>query len=144
LQEVQQYIMNMISGIKSGSENWIALFTTNRTSDIDEAMRQRFAQRTHVDPFGVFETHEEYFRTFASHLSADACERLARYSHTNELRGRSLKNALTAARSSVTPRITDEELLAKKRFAPVPQPSEEDIHAALTAAQRVVQDTPLT
>jgi hypothetical protein len=144
VQEVQQYLMNTISGLKRGTSNWLAFFTTNRTQDIDEAMRQRFGQHTHIDPFDKQATHTNYFRVYTPHLTTEACERLGAYTHTQALRGRSLKNALTAARSAVTPRITDEELLAKKRHMPVPQPTEDDILAALTAARTIVQGTPLT
>jgi SpoVK/Ycf46/Vps4 family AAA+-type ATPase len=141
LQEVQQYLMNEISGIKNGSANWLAYFTTNRTKDIDESMRSRFGCHQRIDPFDRYATHSGYFSQYTPHLEPAAQERLAQYSFDSGLRGRSLTNALTAARSAVTLALTDEEIIARRRKQPVEPPSESVLRDALTAARITVQGT---
>ncbi len=138
--EVQQYLMNALSGLEEDKGNFLALFTTNRLDRFDDALRSRFGVSYLIDPFARRETHIEYFATRAGHLSEAECAHLAEQSHTATLSGRDLAAVITNANASVATVPTDAEIQNKRMRSEQTLPAAHAYSNAI-AARRAAQDT---
>jgi SpoVK/Ycf46/Vps4 family AAA+-type ATPase len=133
LQEMQQYLMNELSGFRSGYANALAILTTNRTGEIDEAIRNRMQTVVPVNPFRLLTTHETYWQRTATELPPEACATLAVRTHELGFTGRDLDAIRRAAFASVVTRPTDEELRAGTRLQPLAKPLLDAYENALVA-----------
>jgi len=131
--ELQQYLMNELSGLRRGYANTITVFTTNKTDHIDEAMRSRMQSAIIINPFKHVATHEAYWGARAEHLSGNDRHALATRTHAEGLAGRDLDGVLRAATALATPEPTDEEIRARMRTRPVPNPTRKAFEHAIAA-----------
>jgi SpoVK/Ycf46/Vps4 family AAA+-type ATPase len=113
--ELQQYLMNHLSGLEPYYGNTLTFLTTNRPADLEEALLSRVQQHFIVNPFEQVATHEAYFGMHLPTTSPDELSALARDSHAQQYTGRDLERIMLQARTQNTPAPTDEQLLRRER-----------------------------
>ncbi len=131
--EVQQYLMNTLSGLNQSKGNFLTFFTTNNPKGFDEALRSRFGVTYTIDPFTNAQTHREYFATLAPGLSESEQSSLAAASFTGGLRGRDLSAVITMANAAVARTPSNEEIRNKRMLMPAQLPAISNYETAIAA-----------
>ena len=131
--ELQQYLMNELSGLRSLSGNALTILTTNKPDAIDDAMRSRMQSSLLINPFQHLDTHEAYWSARAQHLPANDVAALSLATHSLRFTGRDLDGLLRAATAFVTTEPSDDELRAHTRVAPLQEPTRLQYERAIAA-----------
>jgi SpoVK/Ycf46/Vps4 family AAA+-type ATPase len=111
--QVQQYLMNYLSGLEPWYGNTLTFLSTNRPQALDAALASRIQCVLHVNPFSVLGTHRDYLRMHFPELDTEKQMRLASSTYAAGFTGRDLEAILYLSKESVTRAPTDEELLGK-------------------------------
>lgn len=114
--EIQQYLMNTLSGVNNSLGNTLTILTSNKPTDLDEALRSRMAKNFLINPFAHKSVHETYWRVNIEGLSERAAHELALASHSGALTGRDLASIVTLARENATRAPTLDELARKNKL----------------------------
>jgi hypothetical protein len=136
--ELQQYLMNHLSGLQPYYGNTITFVTTNKPESIDSALLNRLQMRFSVNPFTQLETHTAYFQLQFPNLTSNSCLAAASQTHRAQHTGRDLESIAFLVRETTTRAPTDAELAQRSiahRYAPITDEVFSAVIAAYTAAR---------
>lgn len=133
LQQVQQYLMNHLSGIEKNYGNMLTFLTTNRAQNLDSAILSRIRLNLLINPFSVLENHTNYWKKY---FSLQDAQKLASVTHQAGFSGRDLESVLSVAKSNVTRAPTNTEIRDKIVGDRQGTPTYENV-AALIAERKV-------
>lgn len=113
--ELQQHLMNHLSGLAPYYGNTLTVLSTNKPENIDEALLSRMQASYTINPFRLRETHERFLQLHLPHLSSRETRGLAGATHAAGFAGRDLERVVLQARAATTRAPTDEELASRNR-----------------------------
>jgi SpoVK/Ycf46/Vps4 family AAA+-type ATPase len=131
VQEVQQYFMNELSGLRPNYGNSLTILTTNKVSNLDDAIQSRAQRVIYVNPFTQIETHEAFWSARAQHLNRKEISAAARASFESEFAGRDLDAVIKSAINRTTAEPSDEEISSRSRMKPCAEPKLVDYERAI-------------
>lgn len=129
--ELQQYLMNELSGLRPSLANTLTILTTNKTEHIDEAMRSRMQSVMVVNPFTKLHTHQSFWSARAPQMSSSDIAALAKQTHAAEFTGRDLDGIIRSAVSAATTEPTDEEIRMRGRIEPLVLPTRASFESSI-------------
>jgi AAA+ superfamily predicted ATPase len=116
--ELQQYLMNHLSGVHTYRGNTLTILTTNKPNSLDIALVNRLQARFLVNPFAKVESHARYFAQMYPALPIEERCRIAAITHEFGFSGRDLESVLYLSQEATTSIPTDEEIISKERVRP--------------------------
>jgi hypothetical protein len=136
--ELQQYLMNALSGVTPYRGNMLTFLTTNKPTHLDDALRSRIQAHYTIDPFIHQSTHEQYFRLHFPTLPAPLYTELGLRTHQAQLHGRELARLVLQVKEHTTRAPTDDELLHRitdARYSSITVPLIEELIQSLSRTE---------
>jgi hypothetical protein len=143
VQQLQQYLFNVLSGFTQSQGNVLYVFTTNKPLQLDDGLLSRVDNFLSIDPFAEQENHERFIAHNLANLSSGDVRLLAAATHAANFSGRDIAAVIKDATAKSTATPTDEELRSRlfcaERYRPVTRELLEKIIAERRAAPRTAR-----